>query len=317
MRIFVTGATGLLGRALVPELLEHGHDVVGLARTDASRSLLRAMRASVYSGQGRNTERLAEAMGDMHVIVHLATTFPTSDAAIEDGWPQSPQILIGLLSNLLKASESCGVRTIVLGSFYGVYGNHGDEWVTEEASLAPDETSKAYLEAEELLMKSTAERKSAGVVLRMGLIYGPDALHTRGLLYGLKRGQAPIMSGGRMFWPMVHVDDAARALRLAVEQSAAGEVFNICDDEPVRQAQLYKDLAEWIDGPPPPRHGTSELRPYMGQIDPPPMRFSVRMRNRKAKKLLGFRPHFPTYREGYHAVLRDLARREAQEKQNE
>jgi nucleoside-diphosphate-sugar epimerase len=308
MRVFVTGATGLLGRALIPELLRHDHDVVGLARTDASRAMLRAMHASVYSGQGYNVERLSDALSDMHAIVHLATTIPVTDSAVEDKWPHSSRVVISMLRSLLAASEPHGVRTVVFASFYGVYGHRGDDWVTEETPLSPDPdpTSKAYIDAEDLLLRSTAERKSVGVILRMGQVYGADALHTKGLLYGLERGQAPITSGGQMFWPLVHVRDAAQAIRLAVELAPMGEIFNVCDGKPVRQAKLYTDLAEWVGGPIPPKGGTSELRPYMGQIDPPPMRYSVRVSNRKAREMLGFNPRYPTYWEGYRTVLREV-----------
>lgn len=310
MRVFITGATGLIGRALIPDLLEHGHDVVGLARNDASRSLLRAMHVSSYSGQGYNVDRLSDALENIHAIVHLAYTFPTSDAAIEDGWAFSGQVITGMLRNLITASEQVGVRTILFASFYGVYGNYGDDWVTEEEALAPDPTSKIYVEAENILRASTTLKRSAGAILRIGQVYGSEALHTKGLLYGLKRGQAPIKSGGQMFWPLIHVDDVARGIRLALEQSPTGEIFNLCDDEPVRQVQLYTDLAKWIGGPLPPQGGTSELRPYMGQVDPLPMRSSVRLSNRKARTELGFRPHYPSYREGYHAVLREMVRQQ-------
>lgn len=311
MRVYVTGGTTMIGRALIPELLAHGHDVVALARTDASKAMLRAMKATIYSGQGRDTGRLGEAICQVHAVVHLATSIPVGDQAVEDAWPFSAGVLTGLLKSLLTASEACGVRTIVLPGFYGVYGNQGENAVTEaNLPLAPDPISQAFVEAEKLLQRSNVEKKSAGVILRLGRVYAADSTDTRGLIYGIKHGQAPILSSANRYWPVIHAKDAARAIRLAVEQSPAGEVFNVCDNEPVQQGKLYEELAQWMSAPPPPRQGTSELRPYMGLIDNPAMAYSVRMSNRKVREKLGFNPQYPTYREGYAAVLRDLAAEE-------
>ncbi len=304
MRIFVTGATGVVGRALVPALLKRGHDVVGLARTDASRSMLAAMHAASYSGQGYEIERLAESLVPMHAVVHLAIALPSNDAAVEDDWSQSSKIIVGLLRHLLEASEMSGVRTVIFPSFFGVYGDHGEEWVTEESAVNPDPSSAPYLEAEQVLMEHTRARRSVGVVLRMGMIYGPEAAHTRGLLYALKQGQAPLGLTPTTFWPQVHVEDAAEAICLALEQSPAGQVFNICDDEPVRRADLLKEIAAQVGGPVPvPRGKTGELMPYMGRISAEALRASVRMSNARARQYLGFAPRFPNFREGYREVI--------------
>ncbi len=312
MRVFITGATGVIGRALVNELVVYGHDVVGLARTDASRSLLRAMRASALSGQGRDVEQLADAMCDVHAAVHLAKTIPTDDSATEDKWAQNEEVMVSMLRNLLKASEACGVRTIVFPSFYGVYGDCGDAWVDEESPVASeDPVAEPHLRAEQMLLESTAMRRSAGVVLRLGLIYAPDAAPTRGMIYGLKRGQAPLIGNGNMYWPMLHAADAARAIRLALEHSPAGAIFNVCDDEPIRHGRLYMELAQWLGGPPPisvgtgelARFGTGELNPYYGQVRTSALRHSVRMSNQRIKEQLGLKLQYPTYREGFRAVI--------------
>lgn len=310
MRIFVTGATGLLGRAVVPELINYGHDVIGLARNDASRSMITAMHATAYSGQGYEIERLAEALSSMHAIVHLANALPNNDAPIEDDWAHSSKIVVGMLRHLLQASEATGVRTLIFPSLHSVYGDHGDEWVTEDADVIPDSFSNQYLEAETILAESTRDRRTSGVVLRLGMLYSAEAPHTRGLLYGLKQGQAPIGAAANAYWPQVHVADAAQAVRLALELSPAGEVFNICDNEPVQKATLYRDLAEWVGGPPPQEKGrTGNLSPYLGRIDAAPLHSSVRMSNMKARLDLGFAPYYETYRDGYPNVIREWAAR--------
>jgi nucleoside-diphosphate-sugar epimerase len=286
--------------------------VVGLARNDASRSMLTAMHATSYSGQGYDVERLAEAMVTMHAIVHLATGMPSNDAPIEDDWTHSGKLVASLLRHLLEASELSGVRTVIFPSIHAVYGDHGDAWVDEEVTIYPDSSSEWYIEAERLLMDSTTLRRSAGVVLRMGLTYSADAPHTRGLLYALKIGQAPIGTGGHTYWPPLHVEDAVQAIVLALEHSPAGQIFNVCDDEPVQKENLYRELARWVGGPPPLAKGrTGNLMPYQGRVSASALQWSVRMSNRKAKERLGFAPRYRTYRDGYPPIIEEWRRRTA------
>lgn len=309
MRVFVTGSTGFLGRAVISELLEHGHEVIGLARNDASQAMLRALHVTPLTGQGTDIEQLAEVLKQTQGIVHLASTFPTSDSADEDDWRPSSRIVLGMLRNLIEACQLSRAQTLVFPSFYGVYGNHGEEWVSEETPIRPDTFSEYFVSAEDTLFKANEQRTVQGVVLRMGLTYSADAPHTRGLIYGISRGQAPVMGHGRRYWPMLHAADAAQAVRLAVEQSPAGDIFNVCDNDPVQQGQLYQRLADWIGAPKPSSRGTSELSPYMGNVSLPALRFSVRMSNQKARQWLGFVPHYPTYREGFVTVLQEIAER--------
>jgi 2-alkyl-3-oxoalkanoate reductase len=311
MRIFVTGATGLLGRVLVPELIEHGHDIIGLARNDASRSMITAMHATAYSGQGHDVDQLAEGLEPVHAVVHLATGFPNNDAPVEDDWTHSSKIVLGMLRYLIEASERTGVRTIVLPSFYGVYADRMDNWVTEESPIEPDNISQSYLEAEQLLHDTSQARRSSAVILRMGQLYSAEAPHTRGLLYALQNGQAAVGQSPDAYWPLVHVADAAQAIRLALELSPAGHIFNVCDNEPVRKAELYRDLAKWIGAPPPPeRSRTGALSPYMGRMDATALHKSVRMSNEKARTTLGFAPLYANHEAGFAAVMPEWRKRQ-------
>lgn len=304
MRIFVTGATGLLGRALIPELTANGHDVIGLARNDASRSMITAMHATAHSGQGYDVDVLTEALEPVHAIVHLATGMPNSDAPVEDDWAHSSKIVLGLLRHLVEASERTGVRTIIFPSFYGIYADNGSSPVTEESPLNPDSESQAYLDVEQLLFDATSSRRSTAVILRMGQIYSDDAPHTKGLLFALQNGLAAIGVNPEAYWPLIHVSDAARAIRLAMELSPAGQTFNICDDAPVRKRDLYGALASWVGGPKPPeRSMTGSLSPYMGRIDASALHKSIRMSNAKARQWLGFNPTYPSYEEGFKVVI--------------
>ncbi len=308
MRIFVTGATGLIGRALIPQLLAHGHEVIALARNDASRVMLHAMRVTPLAGQGHDIAQLTNALAGVDAVVHLATTIPSQDSAVEDDWVRSDEAMVALLRNLITASTQAGVRGMLFPSSYTVYGDHGEEWVTEETLTAPNDPLEPYVRAEALLHRAYETYGLKVVVLRLGLLYSADAQHTRGLLYGLKRGQIPIMGNGNMFWPLLHAEDAAAAIRLVLEQTLwqGAVLFNVCDDEPVRSGQLYYDLARWLEAPPPQRHTgqpADDFNPYQGQVKLAALRASVRLSNRKIKERLHFRPQYPTYREGFRAVL--------------
>ncbi len=314
VRIFVTGATSVLGRATIQELVSHGHSVSGLARTDASRAMLHAMQVVPVAGQGHDADALAEALYGMDAILHLATGLPATPDAVEDRWPQRDEVIVGMLRTLLAASEMDAVRTVVFPSFCAVYGDHGDEWVDERAALNDNPYALPYLEAENLLLDSTDAGRSVGVVLRMGLLYGPDSPSTHGLLYAIKRGQAPILSGGQMYWPMIHMADAAQALRLAAEQSPGGAIFNVCDDQPVRQSILYESLAEQLGAPPPQSviaAQTGDLRagllnPFKGYVKLESLQLSIRMVNEALKMYLGMRLRYPTWEEGFYDTLKQV-----------
>ncbi|NDJ54047.1 MAG: NAD(P)-dependent oxidoreductase [Chloroflexi bacterium] len=303
MRIFVTGATGFIGRAVIAELKKHNHDVIGLARTDASGAMLRAMKVTSLIGQGRDVQLLTDALEGVHAIVHLANTLPTDDTTTEDTWKFSGEVMVKMMENLLRSSERTGVKTVVFPSFYGIYGDYGDVFVTEEAPVLPVPSVQRFWEAEQLLLRSSFLRRSSGVILRLGLVYSHDSPDTRGLLYALKRGQASIEGDGAIYWPMIHVDDVAQAVRLALEQAPHGETYNICDNEPVLQSNLYMNLAQTIEGPIPESSDDAQLMPYMGRINLEPLSFSVRLTNAKARDELGFDPQHKNHRSGFEGII--------------
>lgn len=307
MHIFITGASGLLGRALVPLLQEGGHSVTGLARSDATRAMLHAMRVTPLAGQGNDVQQLYLALSGVDAIVHLATALPSDAEAIEDGWRHSDDVMVVLLRNLIAAGVRAGVRTYLFPSLYAVYGDHGDEWVSEDTPATPSPLLEAYARAEGLLHQAAEEYYVTGIVLRMGLVYSEDAQHTRGLLYGIKRGQVAVPGSDSTFWPMIHAVDAAAAMLLALRQAVGYAVLNVCDNEPVRSGQLYRDLSQWLGAPAPldgALPGTGDLNPYHGRVRNTALRTSVRMSSRRIRDVLGFSPQFPTYREGFQAVIK-------------
>jgi len=307
MKVFVTGATSAVGRALVPNLIKHGHEVIGLARTTASSAMLHAMHAQALLGQGRDVMALAEAIAGTQAIVHLASSIPTSESASEDEWRPSPEVTTAMLRYLVEASARTRVRTCVFVSSPEVYSReNGDAWITEDSTLAYNRYSQPYLEAEDMLLTQTRGGRVAGIVLRFGLVYGPDLAKTRGLLYALRNGLAPLLGNGEIYWPQLHVQDAAEAIRLALTATPSGQILNVCDDEPVTQQRLYSDLSRWIGGPPP-VSSTDPYRPRTGGLRLVELTHSVRMSNARAKDVLGFYPQYATYREGYTSVIREVS----------
>jgi nucleoside-diphosphate-sugar epimerase len=242
----------------------------------------------------------------VHGIVHLASTIPNSDAATEDDWPYSAEVVSGMMKRLIIASEQSGVRTMVFPSTYGVYGKtEGLEWVTEGTRVHADRNSQPFIDAEQALNLSSTRRKSTGVVLRMGIVYHHDSPSTKGLLYALKNGHAETIGDGAMYWPLIHAEDAVQAIRLALEEGPRGEVFNVADNEPVTQHTLYTTLAELI-GAPLPRRGTGEINHYLRGGNPADLYRSVRLSNEKLRDRLGFEASYPTFRTGFRAVAEKL-----------
>ncbi|MCC6905825.1 MAG: NAD(P)-dependent oxidoreductase [Anaerolineae bacterium] len=302
MRVFISGATSVLGQSIVRDFMRAGHQVIGLARTEASRSLLHALKATAYYGYGRDIDRLADALATVDAIVHAASTLPSTESPVEDEWMFSEEIVSGLLHNLISAAVQSGCKKVVLMSSYAIYGDHGAGWVTERTTLAPVSGMDAYLEAEHALQEATTERHISGVILRAGMLYAPTLPQTQALFTALREGLAGLGPGADAYWPLLHVVDAAQAARLALEGDFEGQAFNICDDEPVTQAGLYQVLEQWL-GRPPGKSGTEDLLRFIISGSHTALRPSVRMSNQRAREQLGFQPRYPTFQEGMRAAL--------------
>jgi nucleoside-diphosphate-sugar epimerase len=307
MKVLLAGATGALGTPLTRRLLDAGHEVTGLTRTQAGADQLRRLGAQAVIADALDPEGLLRAVEgeSADAVVHQLTALKKLPMRAKD-MELTNRLRIDGTANLLAAARRIGARRFVVQSFFGGYGLGGDRRViTEDDAFAPpgadpvvDPTWQAMAAAER---QATDGREGIeGVVLRYGGFYGPQELRTMAGM--LQKRQFPVPRDGGGFASFVHLDDAAAATVAALERGRAERIYNICDDEPVRWGELVNQIAEVFGTARPLRLPGWALRlaaPYAAFLM---TRQSLRLSNARAKEELGWEPMYPTFREGIAAA---------------
>jgi nucleoside-diphosphate-sugar epimerase len=318
MKIFLTGATGAVGRRLVPLLVDDGHQVVATTRTPTKMDQLRAAGAEpvVVDGLDRDAVMKAVLSARPDVVVHQMTALAgmRNLRRFDDEFALTNRLRTEGTDHLLAAALAAGTRRFVAQSYTGWPNERvGGRVKTEEDPLDPDppEAMKRTLESiRQLEAMVTGASDIAGIVLRYGSSYGPGTSLAPGgdIVELVRRRRFPIFGDGAGVWSFIHIDDAAHATRLAIEGGPAG-ILNIADDEPAEVSVWLPDLARAV-GAKPPYHVPAWLgRMAIGDAGMSMMTKARGSSNAKAKRLLGWMPIHPTWRDGFRGGLaRELAR---------
>ncbi len=314
MRIFLAGATGAIGRRLIPLLVQAGHSVVGMTRSSHKSGDLRAAGAepAVVDALDAGAVMAAVRKAAPDVVVHQLTAIP---AAVDFRKIAQQFVLTNRLrtqgtDHLLAASLVVGARRFVAQSFTGwPYARTGGPVKTEEDPLDtnPPAALRKTLEAIRYLeSKVTGATEMEGVVLRYGGFYGPGNTIGEGgaLVEQVRLRRVPIVGAGTGVWSFIHIDDAARATLAAIERGRPG-IYNIVDDVPARVSVWLPALASAL-GAKPPRHIPAWLARWL--IGEQGIMFMTEVRgasNAKAKRELGWHPLWASWREGFARGLGD------------
>jgi nucleoside-diphosphate-sugar epimerase len=307
MRIFVAGATGALGKQLVPRLVANGHEVTALTRSDSKAEEVRAMGATPVVADALDPDDIAQAIAEANpeVIVHELTALSGKMDLrnFDRTFELTNRLRTEATDHLLAAGKAVGVKKFVIQSFTGwPYQRVGGPIKTEEDPLDPNplpkmrETFGAIRYLEDAV---TGADWTEGIVLRYGGFYGPEtSLWTGGeQIEQIRKRKFPVVGNGAAIWSLVRIDDAAEATVAAIERGKRG-VYNIADDAPARVSELIPGLAETI-GAKPPRHVPRWLgRLLAGQAAVVMMTELRGASNAKAKRELGWQPKYPSWREG-------------------
>ncbi len=311
MRIFLAGASGAIGRPLVPKLLAAGHEVTGMTRSEARAEEVRAAgaEAAIVDVFDADALRSAVEAAAPEVIVHQLTALPDRiDFRKEDTYAATNRLRTEGTRNLIDAARACGARRFVSQSIAFAYRMDGEAVKTEDDPLLTDAPGafgsgvSALREMEDMVLGSDGLE---GLVLRYGFFYGP------GTYYGddgtstqdVRRRRLPIVGRGTGVFSFIHVDDAADATVAAVERGAAG-VYNITDDEPAPMREWVPVFAQ-AAGAKPPRRVPVWLARFVAGKDV--SNFAVELRgasNEKARRELGWRPAHRSWRSGFAESLR-------------
>jgi nucleoside-diphosphate-sugar epimerase len=309
MRVLVAGATGAIGRRLVPRLVARGHSVVASTRRTDKAAELVAMGAEPVVVDGLDSAGIGEAVAraEPDAIVHQMTALSGKpDPRRFDEWfARTNELRTRGTENLLAAAQAIGVPRMVAQSFIGWNAARtGGPVKTEDDPLDPEPLNwqRESMAAIRFLEEAVPSAPLEGIALRYGGFYGPGASDELVALVRARR--FPLVGDGRGVWSFTHVDDAATATLAAVEQGGNG-VYQVVDDDPAPVAVWLPYLAEVVGAKPPLRVPAWLARLAAGNV---PVRWMTEGRgasNARFKAEFGWTPAWPSWREGFRHALTD------------
>ena len=297
MRVFVAGATGIIGKRAVRELVAAGHEVTGLARTDEKASLLDSLGAKPVTFDVFDPADVKAHASGHDAVVNLLTHIPPlSKAPLPRAWKENDRLRNEASANLAAACDGRYIQE----SITFLYEDAGDAWITEES---PRHATPFVVSVD---AAETAARSVEGVVLRFAQFYAPEASHTVDSIRMARLGIAPAIGDRDGYSTYIYADDAGRAVVAALD--APPGIYNIAEDEPLTRRDGADALAEAL--------GKKKLRTGFSRVGAKAigsqgslLARSQRISNAKFKEVAGWRPQVPSQREGWPLVLRESSSR--------
>ncbi len=315
MKIFVAGASGVLGQALVPRLVTAGHEVVGMTRSSAKQGVISDLGARPVVADALDADAVDQAVAaaEPEVIVHELTSLsgPMSLRAARhpdrfEGTIMTNRLRTEATDHLLAAGRAVGARRFVAQSFGAFrFGPAGAPPLSEEDPVDPvgPQASRAGEAAMQYLEQAVTEIDwGDGLALRYGGFYGPGTAISNDpdspIAGAVRKRRFPIIGDGAGVTSHLHVDDAAAATAIAVERGAAG-IYNIVDDEPAPVREWLPVLAAVLGAKPPRRLPRWLARLLAGETATAMMTETRGASNAKAKRELGLQLGYPSWRQGF------------------
>jgi len=290
MRVLIVGC-GYVGIPLGVALRAAGYEVFGLRRNPEAEADLNAAGIVPVFADITEPDSLTALPGGVDWVVHCAAAGGTGPGGYRRVYVDGMRHLLAWLDT----ARATGLSRFVYTSSTSVYGQNDGAWVTEESPTQPGApTARVLVEAEQVLLNAYRDVGVPAIVLRLAGIYGPGRGYWFKQVLG---GQARLEGEGRRFLNMIHRDDVAGAIHAALERGKPGEIYNVVDNEPVSQRDLYGWLSEMLHRPMPPSVPANESRRTRGATN-------KRVANAKLREQLGYRLKFPTFREGFEALRR-------------
>jgi nucleoside-diphosphate-sugar epimerase len=307
MRVFVAGSTGVLGRRLVSQFVEHGHDVVGLTRDAEGDQLVAERGGEPYRGDLFDADSLALAAESADVVVHAATAIPTDPQASAEAWEENDRVRREGTRALTTAAASVGAEQYIQQSIVWVAATSQGDPFDESSPPHPTRITQSAVDAEQIAMTAGKDAPFSTSVLRCGLFYAPDAAHTREFAERLHHRRLPVISRGafgrqEVVIAPLHADDAAGAFVAAAEEETEG-IWHVVDDEPVSTREFLQAFADFLDAPRPMTIPAWLARAMVGEEAVSQFTQSMPTTNDRFREATDWEPTYPTYREGLRQVV--------------
>jgi UDP-glucose 4-epimerase len=299
--IVITGATGVLGRRVVKDLVATGHDVVGITRSDRGFRLLWDLGARPVVADVFDRTALTKAFAGAHSVVNLLTHIPPADQMGRPGaWDENDRLRRDASLAVAQAASEAGAQRLVQESLGFLYADGGDAWLDEDAPLDPKTTVTTAVIAE---ANATELFRGDTVVLRFGLFIGPDSDLTLNDIENARNGVSPSVGAREAYRPTVWLDDAATAVRAALEVPAG--TYNVADEDPPTRGEIDAALAAVV--------GRDALKPFTDHVSPmlEPVARSQRLSSRRLIEAGGWTPVVRAGTEGWWLIAGGEERRAA------
>jgi nucleoside-diphosphate-sugar epimerase len=307
MRVFVAGATGAIGRPLIPALIAAGHEVTAMTRSVEKKAALEAVGATAVVCDALDAAALTAAVCEARpeVIMNQLTDLPDefSPRGMTESYEATSRLRTECMRTLIDAGQRCGAQRVIAQSIAFLYAPEGSMVKDEDGrpfTEAPPpfgDAVRALVEMDEMVTNAAA---MDGIVLRYGAFYGPGTWYARdgSTAAEVRKRRYPIVGDGGGVFSFIHVDDAAAATVVAVSSGAAG-IYNIVDDEPAAMRDWLPVYAQALGAPPPRRVARWLARLIAGKATTA-MATSLRgASNAKAKRELGWTPRYASWRTGF------------------
>ncbi len=307
MKIFVSGATGLLGKRVTQELREKNHRVVSLARSENNLMTLQAMGVETLQGSLFDLQRVRDATKECDAILHLATHIPKKPNPTLEDWKENDRIRIEGTRVLLEAAEQNGIRLFLQQSITMLHGDLRGGTATAETPL-PENQLPVLRSAWEMerMIAAKVRRDLSFIIVRFATFYSADSYHTRMLIEGIKNRRIPILGDGSYFWNFIHVDDAAQAVVFALQnhERMKNRTVDISDFHPI----LFREFVDTIvreTGSRPPKRIPRLLGRFILGADTYKA-FTNSHRIVKDRLIVDWNPRYETFQKGLKTVLHAL-----------
>lgn len=314
MRIFITGATGVLGKRVVSKLLSEGYQVTALCRSVSNFQNLERQGVRPVWGNIYDAGEMKAAVRGHDVVMHLASAVPVNNQKLSStDWLTNDLLREKATDCLAEASVAAGVKLFLVPGVMLAYGDHKGKLIKDNTPLStklPADLQSA-VKMEELVQTYIRKSGLPAVIMRLGIVYAEDSKHTQAMIDQLHSQEPAIIGKGDSYWNLIHADDAASAMVQAVKHYGLhiGEIYNICDGTPVTARDFMSYLASAVNAPAPKPMSSLSAWLRLGRDNLKVVQASYKAKNDKAVQKLKWKPAFADYRQGIDHIVEALNRK--------
>jgi len=302
MKVFIAGASGVLGRRLVRQFVARGHSVIGLVRTPKAESTVREAGGEPRHADLFDADSLAQAAEGCEIVIHAATAISTKQKPGPADWAANDHIRRKGTRCLTEAAAKIGAKTYLQQSIAWVARPKDESPFDEHSPTVPEPTIQSAIDAEAIAREAGSTEGFTVSILRAGFFYDSESAHTRMIAEALRKRQMPVIGGGDAMWAMIHTDDAASSYVAAAEKPKTG-VWHIVDNELVEVRTFLKEFAVRLGAPVPRRVPVWLARWLAGEQTVTYFTKSTRTTNAHFRRDFVWTPRFATYREGLDQIV--------------